>query len=92
MRDRGARQMRRFREAVQRANLRDVWFYGNEFTWYNGRDGDVVVWECLDRYLVNIAWQMAFPQAWVHHDLSSYSNHSPICFKLSTRIVEEEKK
>lgn len=77
--------MKRFQEVAHEARPKDLGFYGGEFMWYNGRDGDAGVWERLDRCFVNETWQSLLLNECVLHGTVAYSDHVPIWLKVLGR-------
>ena len=61
------RMMQDFREALLFCGLVDLGFKGNIFTWDNGRGGNELVQERLDRAYANYEWRAIFPHAKVSH-------------------------
>ena len=61
------RLMQDFREVLLFCGLVDLGFKGNIFTWDNGRLGDELVQERLDRACANCEWRAIFPHAKVSH-------------------------
>ncbi|XP_072066797.1 uncharacterized protein [Arachis hypogaea] len=61
--------------------LVDIGMVGWPFTWTNGRQGEDLVKERLDRYLVGMGWKLKFPDAVVHMLTESGSDHAPILMK-----------
>ena len=72
------RPMVDFREALLFCGLADLGYHGNIFTWDNGRLGEDLVQERLDRACANIEWKALFPHVKVSHLQVSYSDHVPI--------------
>ncbi|KAF7810502.1 uncharacterized protein G2W53_037245 [Senna tora] len=55
---------------------------GAFYTWTNGRTSQEVVWEKLDRYLANSAWNNCFPNSIVEVLPISASDHAPIILNM----------
>lgn len=70
--------LRDFQTAVLQANLAEVQFAGNKYTWSNNRQGLSYVAASLDRALVNLLWLGHFHDPLVHHLARISSDHSPI--------------
>ncbi|XP_057718268.1 uncharacterized protein LOC130932847 [Arachis stenosperma] len=51
---------------------------GHPFTWTNRRQGEDLVKERLDRYLVGMEWKLKFPNVVVHRLTESGSDHAPL--------------
>ncbi|XP_031114556.1 uncharacterized protein LOC116018726 isoform X2 [Ipomoea triloba] len=75
------RKSKEFQQCINETELRDVAFYGNTFTWWNGRNGEQAIWKRLDRCLVNECWENEF-STYVQHLSKSTSDHSPLLIKL----------
>ncbi|KAF7821931.1 reverse transcriptase [Senna tora] len=50
---------------VNHLGLVDLQTVGNWFTWTNGRQGEDLVWEHLDKTFANTDWMQKFPDSWV---------------------------
>ncbi|KAL8487063.1 hypothetical protein ACS0TY_023661 [Phlomoides rotata] len=72
------RQMEDFWETASTLGLQDMGFYGNKFTWSNGRAGAENIMVRLDRALANPHWRSLFSGARVIHLPRLNSDHSPI--------------
>ncbi|XP_072072033.1 uncharacterized protein [Arachis hypogaea] len=67
-----------FTNFIDSNKLVDIGMVGRPFTWTNRRQGEDLVKERLDRYLVGIEWKLKFPNAVVHRLTESGSDHAPI--------------
>ncbi|KAF7839244.1 reverse transcriptase [Senna tora] len=65
-------------ETINNLGLIDIPTSGNWFTWTNGRHGDDLVWERLDKCIVNTNWLNHFPDSWVEALPVVTSDHSPL--------------
>nr|KYP46221.1 hypothetical protein KK1_032214 [Cajanus cajan] len=65
-------------------NLIDIGFQGAPFTWQRGK-----VYVRLDRVLVNIQWQLEYPDANVFHLSPLKSDHSMIRLNLSSPLQSD---
>ena len=83
--DRDTRQMREFRECLNRCGLFDLGFVGQRYTWCNRRFGEQRTKLKLDRMVVNESWCEKFPEAMVHHYLMSISEHCLLTLYLYRR-------
>ena len=81
------RPMQDFKEALLFCGLADLGFHGNIFTWDNGRLGEDLVQERLDRACANMEWRDMFPHAKVSHLQVSYSDH----FNINNRTTQSKK-
>ncbi|XP_028075737.1 uncharacterized protein LOC114277953 [Camellia sinensis] len=79
---RSQRQMDGFRQVLSDCDLADLGFEGAAFTWCNGRAGDGMIRERLDRCVVNERWLNSFPMARVYHLGGTSSDHLPILLDL----------
>jgi hypothetical protein len=66
----------RFRRAVQVLQLHDLHLHGRAFTWSNERDHPTLV--RLDRVLVTMDWESAFPNAHLRCLSADASDHCPL--------------
>lgn len=80
-------QMQQFQDALDYCHLQDLGFYGNIFTWYNGREDNASISEQLNHFVANKEWQAAYPHWQVSHITVAYSDHASIL--LSTDVVLE---
>ncbi|XP_072076750.1 uncharacterized protein [Arachis hypogaea] len=55
-----------FTNFIDSNELVDIGMVGHPFTWTNRRQGEDLVKERLDRYLVGMEWKLKFPNAVVH--------------------------
>ncbi|KAL0444993.1 UNVERIFIED_CONTAM: hypothetical protein Slati_2222000 [Sesamum latifolium] len=79
-------QIRNFRNCLVQCELHDLGYQGLAFTWCNNQQEPHTVHERLDRACSNAAWSLAFPDAWVHHLVSPYSDHSALHIELRPRV------
>ncbi|KAF7832087.1 uncharacterized protein G2W53_014420 [Senna tora] len=63
---------------INNLGLVDLQTVDNWFTWTNGRQGEVVVWERLDKTFANTEWMQMFPDSWVNVLPVVTSDHSPL--------------
>ncbi|XP_041011369.1 uncharacterized protein LOC121255158 [Juglans microcarpa x Juglans regia] len=84
--------MEAFREVLMDCSLQDVGFYGPKYTWSNGREGDEVISERLDRFLGNNSFFGLFPYVVVKHGVAAHSDHLPIWFDSKGSFVEGRRK
>ncbi|XP_019151079.1 PREDICTED: uncharacterized protein LOC109147875 [Ipomoea nil] len=76
---------RDFRQCIDTINMREVVFYGNPYTWWNGRRGSQAVWKRLDRGFANEKWEESF-KTHVHHYAKASSDHAPLILDLEPVI------
>lgn len=81
-----------FWDTCQACDLWDIEFRSNDFTWWNGREGDHSVEERLDRFLASTSWSVCFPWAEVLHLDEVLSDHLPILLKLNLKDISPKKK
>lgn len=55
-----------FRHVIEEFNLCNLDFRGNIFIWNNGREGDGLMCERLDRCLASLEWRGLFPSTQLH--------------------------
>ncbi|KAL4627161.1 hypothetical protein ACB092_05G147900 [Castanea dentata] len=78
------RQMRNFREAINRCNLRDMGYIGPDFTWSRRLGSRGWVRERLDRAFVSTNWTSCFPQTRLFHVATSASDHCMLVLKTDS--------
>lgn len=71
-----------FKRLLQRADLSDLGFQGNSFTWNNHRDGNRNIQKRLDKAYTNDEWISHFYESFLTHHPSFGSDHSPIRLNL----------
>lgn len=76
------KRMRLFRDCLLEADLQDLNFRGNTFTWWNKSKLRPIA-KKLDRALVNDDWGNSFPTAVATFESPDFSDHSPISISLS---------
>ena len=76
--------MQAFRDTLDLCGLVDLDYTGPNFTWH-GRRGGEMVWERLDRSVVNYEWIAKFPIGQVHHLNSFTFDHCPILVSLMSK-------
>jgi exonuclease III len=80
--DRG--MMAKFRDFVGHMELRDLYMHGRLYTWSNERE--VPTMTRIDRALVSVDWDLAFPDAMLQALLTSISDHAPLHLSLSNGL------
>ena len=75
--------MEEFRSVLLQCGLSHLGFYGNIFTWRNGRPGEAFVQGRLDKACATIEWKPLSPRSKVTHLQASYSDHDPIMLTTS---------
>ncbi|KAF7814696.1 ribonuclease H [Senna tora] len=65
-------------DSINSLGLIDLPTTGNWFTWTNGRQGDDLVWERIDKTFSNTNWLHLFPETWVEVLPVAASGHSPL--------------
>uniref|UniRef100_A0A803NGK6 CCHC-type domain-containing protein n=1 Tax=Cannabis sativa TaxID=3483 RepID=A0A803NGK6_CANSA len=75
--------MKNFNNAIDRCALREIEYEGNKFTWCNGRATNMV-FERLDRVMVNNSWWQIYAIAKVKHLSRWCSDHSPLLVTFNT--------
>lgn len=76
---------REFQHCVGTCGLREVSYYGNTFTWWNGRRGSQAVWKRLDRAFMNEGWENAI-KSHIQHLSKATSDHSPLVMEIEPQI------
>ncbi|KAL8515108.1 hypothetical protein ACS0TY_013991 [Phlomoides rotata] len=79
--------MEDFRQTISDLGLQDLGFQGNNFTWFNGREGVDNIQVGLDRALANPMWRLWFPAARVFHLLRFKSDHDPIFLDCELWVI-----
>ena len=90
--DRDAKQMEDLRECLSRCELHDLGYFGQHYTWCNGRFGDQRTNLKLDRMVANKAWMRIFPQARVQHVSLSISDHCLLALSIKRRQPQKPAK
>jgi len=73
----------RFQEALEDCELFNLGYKGEDFTWWNGRDGAQSAEERLDRFCATTELPTLFPEAIVYHVDEDLSDHLPILLRTS---------
>ncbi|XP_019198183.1 PREDICTED: uncharacterized protein LOC109192011 [Ipomoea nil] len=77
-------------EGMPEGSLCEVAFYGNMFTWWNGRNGEQGVWKRLDICLVKNSWEAGF-KTHVQYLSKSTFDHSPLLISIDCQVVVGKK-
>ncbi|XP_023881716.1 uncharacterized protein LOC111994088 [Quercus suber] len=85
-------QMRIFREAINRSQLRDLGYEGSNFTWSRRLGSRGWIRERLDRALVSTNWATTFPATKVVHVSTSVSDHCILVLKESCSTRKQRKR
>lgn len=72
-----------FRHCISSANLFDLSFRGNLFTWWNNQEANPIV-KKLDRVLINGNWQLNFSDSYADFGDIDVSDHRPCCLIMGT--------
>ncbi|CAN1251184.1 hypothetical protein LINPERPRIM_LOCUS7647 [Linum perenne] len=67
-----------FNAFINDLRLIDIGFTGPSFTWSNNHLDNSIIYERLDRFLLNDPWIRQWPESIVEHKDSSSSDHRPI--------------
>lgn len=89
--ERPERQMAAFRDVPDDCDLMDLGFVGLPYTYDNGRDAHANVKVRLDRAVANTRWPDLFPEAILHHLVSSRSDHCPLLLEIKKESWEWHK-
>jgi endonuclease/exonuclease/phosphatase family metal-dependent hydrolase len=73
--------MVRFRDFVNAQEFKESYMHGRAFTWSNERRRPTMT--KIDRALVSIDWDLAFPDAVLQAISSSVSDHAPLHLSMS---------
>ncbi|XP_071685294.1 uncharacterized protein [Lolium perenne] len=73
--------MARFRDFVRSMELKDLYLHGRLFTWSNARENPTLT--RIDRALVSVDWDLAFPDALLQALAASLSDHAPLHLSLN---------
>jgi hypothetical protein len=73
--------MTSFREFVAEQELKEIYMHGRLYTWSNERE--VPTMSKIDRALVSVDWDLAFPNAMLQALASTISDHAPLHLSLS---------
>lgn len=79
-----------FREAIRDCDLVDMGSIGYPFTWSNGRFGDHLIEEKLDRFLGNSSWRNYFQDKAAVNLVSWSSDHNPILMEVFEKGKEDK--
>lgn len=84
------KRTRDFRDCLLEAEIEDLNFRGNTFTWWNKRKSDPVA-KKLDRVLVNNQWLVNFPYSLAVFGSQDFSDHAVASINLSPTAVEAKR-
>uniref|UniRef100_A0A803Q9W0 Reverse transcriptase n=1 Tax=Cannabis sativa TaxID=3483 RepID=A0A803Q9W0_CANSA len=83
--------MKNFNHAIDTCALREIDYEGSQFTWCNGRAANMI-YERLDRVMVNNNWWKIYAIAKVKHLSRWCSDHSPLLLTFNTIPCGDQKK
>jgi len=75
--------MQAFRDVLDQCGFVDLGYSGLDFTWHRHRQGELI-WERLDRGVVNYEWLAQFPTIRIRHLNCFTSDHHPILLSLDS--------
>lgn len=75
-----------FGQWIQRNGMDDVGYIGQQHTWSQGENNNIVTKVRLDRGLANINWRSTFPKATSTHLPRLNSDHAPLLNLDTTHI------
>lgn len=81
--DKEAKQMEAFSECLERCGLIDMGFFGQKYTWFNGRHDEQRTKLRLDRVVVNREWLENFTDAKLFLVSMPISNHCLLSLRIS---------
>jgi hypothetical protein len=67
---------------MDNCNLLDITTLGGRFTWHRNNNGLRILSKKLDRGLANVAWRLAFPEAFVDIICRMHSDHNPLLLRF----------
>lgn len=76
-----------FSQCINNCSLVDLKYFGSDYTWWNGKVGEVCIFKRQDRILGNQDFMNDFPSSEVHHLIRQGSDHAPI--QTATLIKKE---
>jgi hypothetical protein len=76
--------MRRFRDFVNEQELKECYMHGRLFTWSNERRSPTM--SKIDRALVCVDWDLAFPDSLLQAISSSVSDHAPLHLSMTATL------
>jgi len=74
-------------EAVHEANLEDLRYVGQRYTWWNHQEDTRSIHRKLDRGLVNESWMTKFPGSFAEFHPAGSSDHSPAIVTIDPRVI-----
>ena len=84
-------QMKDFYEVLDECSFANLGFTGQEFTWCKRLTRGVMMWECLDRAVVNTEWISLFPGYLVTHLDTVFSNHKPLSIHMEGLPIRNQR-
>lgn len=84
------RRTRKFKKCLLEADLVDLNFRGNSFTWWNKRNVKPLA-KKLDRVLINDQWLVDFPSAVAMFGLPDFSDHASLSVVLDPQNQKQRK-
>lgn len=84
------RRIREFNECLLNANIDDLNFRGNTFTWWNKNKKNPIA-KKLDRALVNSDWYFQFPSSVAYFGSPEFSDHAVISITLDPTVDRVKK-
>lgn len=73
--------MGKFRDFIDDNELKELYMHGRRFTWTNERDNPVMT--KIDRVLVSVDWELAFPDHLLQALSTNVSDHAPLHLSTS---------
>lgn len=71
-------QMNAFQQTLDDCGLFDINFMGFPFTWKRGKEGNTVLWERLDRGIMNVGFWQLWHKVLIHHIDNTVSDHTAL--------------
>ena len=75
--------MNEFVSFINEVGLYDCGFSGASFTWCNNLQSMSLMWQRIDRALVNVNWGDRFEKTEVEHATKIHSDHCPFIYRFS---------
>lgn len=81
-------QMEGFQKTLDDCGLFGINFKGFPYTWKRGREGGMILWESLDRGVMNVEFAQLWSRIIIHHVDNTVSDHKALVLEGSTNNEE----